>query len=149
VLGALYRHGHTQLAEGYMRRYWAPMLADPEGTLWEHFERQEGTSSHAWSAAPTYYLSTQVLGVSLGYPEPVDAGDLVIAPQAETLDWARGSVPHPRGLVSVDWLIDGDLLRLTVGVPPGVRYRVAPRGRLARLRLEVNGELRAPAKRAD
>ena len=148
VLGALYRHGHTQLAEGYMRRYWAPMLADPEGTLWEHFERQEGTSSHAWSAAPTYYLSTQVLGISLGYPEPVDAGDLVIAPQAETLDWARGSVPHPRGLVSVDWRIDGDLLRLTVSVPPGVRYRVAPRGRLARLRLEVNGELRAPATEA-
>jgi hypothetical protein len=147
VLGALYRHGHAALAEGYMRRYWGPMLADPDGTLWEHFDRREGTSSHAWSAAPTYYLSTEVLGVGLGYPEPQNLGDeLVIAPRAETLSWARGVVPHPRGDIGVDWRIDGDLLRLSVDAPPTVRYRVAPRGRLARLRLVLNG---TPARQRD
>lgn len=148
VLGALYRHGHVALAEGYMRRYWAPMLTDPDGTLWEHFERDDGTSSHAWSAAPTYYLSTEVLGVGLGYPEPTNLGeDILIAPRAETLTWARGVVPHPRGEIGVDWRIDGDLLRLTVKTPPTVRYRVAPRGRLARLRLVLNGTLLGPSTR--
>jgi alpha-L-rhamnosidase len=139
VLGALYRHGHAALAEDFMRRYWAPMLADPEGTLWEHFERHEGTSSHAWSAAPTYYLSTEVLGVGLGYPEAATLDDIIIAPRAETLSWARGVVPHPRGAISVDWRLDGDLLRVSVSAPPGVRYRVAPRGRLGRAKLWLNG----------
>lgn len=141
VLGALYRHGHAGLAEDFMRRYWAPMLADPEGTLWESFDRRFGTSSHAWSAAPTYYLSTQVLGVPLGYPEPADPELMVIAPQAESLSWARGSVPHPRGVIHVEWRVEGDLLRLSVSAPEGVAYRVSPRGRLAALRLEVNGQL--------
>jgi len=141
VLGALYRHGHARLAEDFMRRYWAPMLTDPEGTLWEHFDRQSGTSSHAWSAAPTYYLSTEVLGVSLGYPEALDESELVVAPRSESLSWARGTVPHPRGDVGVDWRIEGGLLRLAVSVPDGVRYRVEPRGRLSRLRLELNGRL--------
>jgi hypothetical protein len=141
VLGALYRQGLAGLAEDYMRRYWAPMLADPEGTLWEHFDRRSGTSSHAWSAAPTYYLSTEVLGVGLGYPDAVDGTELLIAPRAESLSWARGRVPHPRGDISVDWRIDADLLRLSVSVPDGLRYRVEPRGRLASLRLELNGRL--------
>ncbi len=144
VLGALYRHGHARLAEDYMRRYWAPMLADPEGTLWESFDRSFGTSSHAWSAAPTYYLSTEVLGVPLGYPEPSDSQHLLIAPQAESLTWARGTVPHRRGPIDVDWRVDGDLLRMSVNVPPGVDYRVRPRGRLATLRLELNGQLQGP-----
>jgi alpha-L-rhamnosidase len=144
LLGALYRQGEAGLAEDFMRRYWGPMLADPEGTLWEHFDRQSGTSSHAWSAAPTYYLSTQVLGVNLGYPDASDETDLLIAPRADSLSWARGTVPHPRGDIGVDWRIDGDLLRLSVSVPNGVRYRVEPRGRLANLRLELNGQLEPP-----
>jgi hypothetical protein len=145
LLGALYRQGQAGLAEGFMRRYWAPMLADPEGTLWEHFERQSGTSSHAWSAAPTYYLSTQVLGVHLGYPDASAGTDLLIAPHADSLNWARGTVPHARGDIGVDWRIEGDLLRLSVSVPDGVRYRVEPRGRLASLRLELNGQLQTRA----
>jgi alpha-L-rhamnosidase len=146
LLGALYRHGQAALAEDFMRRYWAPMLADAEGTLWEHFDRHSGTSSHAWSAAPTYYLSTQVLGVNLGYPEPSDGTDLVIAPRADSLSWARGTVPHPRGDIGVGWRIDGDLLRLSVSVPDGVGYRVEPLGRLANLRLELNGQLDPPCR---
>jgi alpha-L-rhamnosidase len=145
VLGALYRHGHARLAEDYMRRYWAPMLADPEGTLWEHFDRNFGTSSHAWSAAPTYYLSTQVLGVDLGYPNEGDARTIVIAPLAETLSWARGTVPHPRGSIGVDWRVEGDLLRMSVSAAPQVGYRVAPRGRLGKLRLELNGRMQPSA----
>ncbi|HTV21048.1 MAG TPA: alpha-L-rhamnosidase C-terminal domain-containing protein [Polyangiaceae bacterium] len=142
VLGALYRHGNAGIAEDYMRRYWAPMLADAEGTLWEHFDRSYGTSSHAWSAAPTYYLSSQVLGVQLGYPDESDGGAVLIAPQAESLSWARGTVPHARGSIDVDWRVDGDVLRMSVQAPPGVAYRVSPRGRLGRMRLELNGELR-------
>jgi hypothetical protein len=146
LLGALYRHGHAALAEDYMRRYWAPMLSDPDGTLWEHFERHEGTSSHAWSAGPTYYLSTEVLGVGLGYPEATSLGDeVLIAPRAETLTWARGVVPHPRGDIGVDWRIDGELLRVSVDAPPTLRYRVTPRGRLARFRLVQNGTQLAPS----
>jgi hypothetical protein len=56
-------------------------------------------------------------------------------------------VPHPRGDIDVDWRIEGDLLRLTVSVPDGVGFRVEPRGRLAELRLEVNGQVHSTKQR--
>lgn len=148
VLGALYRHGQARLAEDYMRRYWAPMLQDPTGTLWEHFERSAGSSSHAWSAAPTYYLSTEVLGVQLGYPLSEGLEPVTISPHAESLSWARGVVPHPSGDIAVDWRADDQVLHLSVRAPPGLRYRVVPRGRLGALRLELNGRMieRLPAE---
>jgi hypothetical protein len=145
VLGALYRNGHARLAEDFMRRHWGPMLEAPSGTAWENFTtpRTGGTRSHAWSGGPTFWLSTQVLGVDLGYASAgaADIDDVLIAPQADTVSWARGTVPHPRGPIAVDWRVDGDLLRMTVRAPPSVRYHVAPRGRLGTLRLELNGRL--------
>jgi alpha-L-rhamnosidase len=138
VIGALYRGGHARIAEDFMRKYWGQMIAYLEDTAWEDFDPGlNGTLSHAWSGSPTYHLSTQVLGVDLGYPVQGSPDDIVIAPQAETIEWARGTVPHPRGVISVNWRVDGDVLRMHVEVPEGVEYQVKPRGRLAGLRLQM------------
>ncbi|MCX7935345.1 MAG: hypothetical protein N3A66_08815, partial [Planctomycetota bacterium] len=95
---------------------------------------------HAWSAAPTFYLSSRALGVPLGFPEVETAGPLVIAPQSETLSWARGVVPTPAGAISIDWQIAGQCLLMAIEAPRGLRYVVQPRGRLAKLKLWVNGK---------
>ena len=134
VLGALYEKGAAGLAEDSMRRLWSDMITNPTGTLWEVFHAQ-WSLCHAWASAPTYYLSTRALGVRLSFPDATDFDGILIAPESETLDWARGAVPHPRGLVSVDWAVRGDRLVLNYAAPEGVDVSVQPRGRLASLRL--------------
>ncbi len=145
VLGALYKMGYEDIAEDFIRRYWSPMILKGDDTAWENFDDGtdgggQGTLSHAWSGGPTYYLSTRVLGVYLGYPDPVDYDKITIAPQAESIDWAEGTVPHPLGPVKVSWKVNGNKLLLNYELPERVECEVKPRGRLAEKELWVNGE---------
>jgi hypothetical protein len=160
ILGALYQAGHVDLAERFMREGWGSFIAAGADTCHEVFplrvddpaggppryEAQTGVSQcHAWSSAPTFYLSSCALGVDCGFPAPnPNPRDLLIAPRSETLSWARGVVPHPAGPVSVSWRLEGDVLLVDCAVPRGLRWRVRPQGRLAKARLVVNG---SPAKR--
>ena len=144
VLGALYRQGYAGRAEHFIRRYYSPMLFYLDDTMWEDFaENSElltsGTLSHAWSSAPTYYMTTEVLGVKLGFPELMSADSILIAPQAENITWARGNVPHPKGNIYVDWHIKGNALYVNYTAPEGLTIKVQPRGKLATLALWVNG----------
>ncbi len=141
LLGSLYKNGHEAFAEEFIRRAYAAM-AEAGDTIWEHFHPR-ASLVHAWSTAPNYYLSTRILGARLGFPEPADYGRVLIAPQAETVDWAEGAVPHPRGLVQVSWKIEDGRLDLEYQAPEGVPVDVRPQGRLARLELRVNGQKKA------
>ena len=138
LLGGLYEHGGEGLAEDLVRRLWGQMAAFGSDTVWEVFS-PDNSLTHAWSSAPTYYLSTRALGVRLGFPEAVDLSRITIAPQSETLDWAAGVVPHPRGKVSVRWRVESRRLVLDYAASKGVRCDVRPQGRLAKLELWVNG----------
>jgi alpha-L-rhamnosidase len=143
IIGALYKHGNADIAERFMKKYWSHMILEGDDTLWENFYYDPHESkSHGWSGAPTYYMSTQVLGVQLGFPEPTNLDIITISPQAETIDWAQGTVPHPRGLVKVDWRVVGDVLFLDYEAPEGVPVVVKPRGRLAEFKLVVNGVIK-------
>lgn len=141
--GALYRNGNAALAEFFMRKYWTPMILDGDDTAWENFGNSpntQGTLSHAWSGNPTYYLSSQTLGVQMGFPYRTSYDTVYIKPQAENINWARGEVPHPKGIVKVDWQVKGDILFVRCETPDGVPFVVQPRGRLADFRLFVNGK---------
>jgi hypothetical protein len=141
VLGALYRLQNAATAEMYMRKYWTNMILDGDDTAWENFGKDggQGSLSHGWSGGPTWYMSTYTLGVQLGFPEPTDLTKVTIAPQAETIEWARGVVPHPAGPVIVDWKVQGNNLFLNYEVTEGVEVIVQPKGRLATKVLWVNG----------
>ncbi len=65
-----------------------------------------------------------------------------IMPQSETLSWARGTVPHPAGLVDVEWRIEGNRLEMKVIVPEGVDYLVEPLGKLSQLDLDLDVKVR-------
>lgn len=143
ILGALYLMNMEDLAEEFIRKHWSPMVLKYDDTAWENFMdggdgTGQGTLSHAWSGHPTYYLSAKALGIDLGYPNPVDHRNLVIAPQTSSLTWARGVVPHPAGLVHVDWKISGDVLFIDYLAPDSLSVKVEPKGKLSRLKLIVN-----------
>ncbi len=144
LFAALYKEGLANLAEQFMIQYWSRMIHQGDDTSWENFdiggEKQngQGTASHAWSGHPTFFLSSEVLGVKLGFNHDFDRNVIEIMPQSETLSWARGTVPHHAGPVHVDWKIIGDRLLMDVQIPADVEYIVRPRGRLSGFTLDLN-----------
>lgn len=141
LLALLYKNQKAEFAEYFMKKHWGPMaLHSSAPTVWENFDIEggQGTSSHAWSGHPTYFLSTEVLGVNLGFHKPFDPSVIEIAPQSETLSWAEGTVAHPLGPVFVKWRIKGDMLFLTYRAPQGVKVKVRPKGKLGKLKLMAN-----------
>lgn len=136
ALASLYRHENAALAEQFIRKHWGKMVYEANDLTWEDFNRNShSTMSHAWSSAPTYYLSSQVLGVALGFPGTASPDTIHIQPQSENIQWAKGTVPHPAGDVWVSWKIEGNKLLLDYKAPQGVPVKVKPRGRLAGLDL--------------
>ncbi len=144
ILGALYKLGQAATAEKFIRQFWSPMIIRHNDTAWENFSDHadgigQGTLSHAWSGGPTFYMSTQVLGVPLMFPDFETGDELVIAPQSATLSHAKGSVPRPEGLIHVEWRLVGDNLFVTVEAPEDLKWKVQPAGRLGEKILFVNG----------
>lgn len=133
-LGALYKAGNAQFAEECIHTIYAEHFKNPTGTIWEH-ANPEKSLVHAWSTAPSYYFATRVLGVQLGFPEKTDLTKITIAPEAESLTWAKGTVLHPLGEVTIDWKIEGEKLILNYQAPEDVKVVVAPKGKLAGLEL--------------
>lgn len=136
MLQHLAHMGRADIAEDVILRFYGDMLRHPTGTIWEHFNSGKSLC-HAWSAAPTWYASTQILGVQMCFEPGESPDEIHIAPQSETLSWARGTVPHPAGDVFVAWTMRGDTLQLQYRAPTGAAVHIAPRGRLAGLRLHV------------
>lgn len=130
-----------------IRERWGFMLDRGATTCWETFPGHEPegrwtrSHCHAWSAAPTYFLSAYQLGV-----RPLEAGfqRTLIAPEPAGLRWARGRVPTPNGIIAVDWQQEADgCFTLTAHLPPEVsaqvRLPLLPDGRTAYARVDAQG----------
>lgn len=112
---ALRQDGKFDALVQNIRARWGAMLADGESTFRETWQLEPITSKcHAWSATPTFDLSTDVLGVS---PSAPGFKHIRIAPQVMGLQWARGEFPTPQGEVAVDWKHDAGRFELRVSVP--------------------------------
>lgn len=83
------------------------------------FESPEPSRSdcHAWSAHPVFHYFATFLGVR---PATFGFETVTITPQFGPLKWMRGSLPHPRGELSVDAKHDAGKLTGTITLPPGV-----------------------------
>jgi len=158
VLEAMAAAGHHQAALDFIRAYWGEMLARGATTWWEIFDPRDkpareipglgpdwhggigyNTSlSHGWGSGPTAWLSRYVLGI---WPTAPGFAQVEIVPHLGDLEWARGTVPTPRGVISVEherkergWLSEVELpagIVGWVGVP-----RVSGEG----TRLRLNGK---------
>jgi len=135
VLDAMARTGHGREALSWMRAYWGGMLAEGATSFWESYDlrwpkdvphlslQADGTSgffvsmAHGWSSWPTAWLSEEILGVREaedGYRK------VLIAPRLMDLDWARGAVPTPHGVIRISIREESNAEKLEVDVPPGI-----------------------------
>jgi hypothetical protein len=109
-----------------VRDRWGFMIDAGATSFWETFpgfEKDIPTRSHchAWSAAPTYFLSRFQLGVS-----PLQPGfkKALVAPQPVDLRWAKGRMPTPHGEVEVFWQKGENEFELTLSLPADVKAQV-------------------------
>lgn len=107
------------LAELYLDRLapWREMIRNGLTTTPENPEPTR-SDSHAWSAHPNYHLLTTVLGI-----RPASPGfrTVVIAPALGPLKRASGHMPHPAGVIDVQFEREGaDGIKGKVSLPPGV-----------------------------
>ncbi len=125
LLDGLYKAGLEDIAESLMRQGWGWALAQGLKTTPEYFNITVARRSmcHAWSAAPTYYLSKYVLGVH--FPKAPYLNEVEIRVQTATIESAEGVFPHPKGKIKVMWHTEnGKRVFDEVSAPEGVRVKV-------------------------
>jgi len=107
-----------------IRRDWGFMIEQGASTFWEMWTHRSGrltrSHCHGWSAAPTFFLSSTVLGV-----EPLKPGfaEVRIAPKLGNLQFVRGTVPTPHGLIEVSAQRIGKQVEVNYRLPKGVRLK--------------------------
>jgi len=112
---ALAAAGRYETLVENVRRRWGAMLDAGSATVWEHWTGW-ASRCHAWSATPTYDLSTDVLGVR---PLAPGFARFAVEPHPGGLAWARGVFPTPHGDISVSWERENGRFRLEVEAPEG------------------------------
>ena len=122
---AIVRAGRRDLIPARCMKWW-PQMERGDTSFEEYWDARTGTGSrcHAWSATPTYDLTTWVLGV-----RPVAPGysRAEIAPHFGKLRHLEGRVPTPHGLIEVklDREAGGELV-IPDGVAALVKFDDAP-----------------------
>ena len=119
VFDALVAAGNSAEVIEIIRDKWGRMLEQGGTTFWEVFEPEHHSRCHAWSASPLYHITQIVLGVT-----PAAAGwtQVRIAPVPLKLEYARGAIPTPLGLMRVDWeQVSEDQLVMRIELPEGMR----------------------------
>jgi alpha-L-rhamnosidase len=141
LLEGLAKLGRWDELVGTIRDYWGKQIDAGATTFWETYApgepRLTRSHCHGWSAAPTYFLTRYVLGVSPA--RPGYASVLVEPRPAGGVTWARGRVPTPRGAVGCDWSLNDDAFRLRLTLPAGTT---------AQVRLPVGGRVEVRAGNA-
>ncbi len=103
ALDALYKLNLAKPAEQIIRDGWGWMLQNNCRTCTE-FYRLTTSQNHAWSANPGYYLSKNVLGIK--FPEKPNLDVVEIDIKCNSITWANGKFPHPKGNITISWHID-------------------------------------------
>ncbi|MBK7258517.1 MAG: family 78 glycoside hydrolase catalytic domain [Ignavibacteriae bacterium] len=134
MLDMFARAGEHRAMLDFIRERWTRMLEWGATTWWETWEPNV-SHCHGWSAGPTYYLQSEILGVKPGTP---GWEEITIEPHPAGLAWARGTVPTPRGTVTVEWKQENGLM-VRIDVPAPSRVRLAGPGTAVVTRV-VGGE---------
>lgn len=139
VIYAMSQAGHSDGALRFISYYWGGMIDEGATSFWEgydprwpkhdfhaHLRADNGTGyfvslAHGWSSGPTSWLMDEVLGIT-----PMKAGysEVSIRPEMGDLEYARGSLPTPEGLIQVDFSRKGAGLQAKISLPPGVKAEV-------------------------
>jgi hypothetical protein len=122
LLEVLATEGKTEEFLDVIRSDWGFMIDQGATTFWEMWSNKSGrltrSHCHGWSAAPTFFLSTEILGVR---PTRPGFAACTVNPKLGKLGFLRGSVPTPRGVITVSCKRKGRSVKTSVTLPPGVR----------------------------
>lgn len=153
LMEALFAHGShdraldLMLAEG--DRSWRHMVESGTTITWEAWDQRYKPNqdwNHAWGAAPANLLPRFVLGASQTQP---GWSHVRIRPFAgKQLAWCQGTVPTPRGPISVEWSRK-DHFELSLSLPAGVIACVEIPARETPVHVVVNDEVAAVERAGD
>lgn len=159
LLEAFSRAGLHAKALDTIRARWASLLGRGAGTFWERWfveydlfgqpwqagEHHNISLVHGYSAGPTTYLSTTVLGIR---PLTPAFARFAVAPQVSGLDWAEGSVPTPFGRIQASWRLTAPSSFSMATVVPSGTTGIISLPRQTGDRVSVNGTVVWQAGRA-
>ena len=108
VLEALGKSGQISPALEMIKTYYGNMLEQGASTWWEWFGANQdlrNSLSHGWGGAPTWFLTSHVLGLRKASSQTPDSLLWEFEPALESLDYASGSLPLGDGnVIRVAWL---------------------------------------------
>jgi len=121
LLQALARASAHEKALAYIRSRWGAMLDWGATSWWETWE-PKASLCHGWSAGPTSFLLSDILGA-----QPARAGweEILVEPHPAGLTWAKGVIPTPRGELRIEWEV-GEKLLMQVQTPAPCAVRLPP-----------------------
>ena len=97
---------------------WRDMLKNNLTTCVESPGESARSDCHAWGSLALFEIPAVVLGV-----RPAKAGyaAVEVSPTAGYLDWAKGELITPRGIIEVEWEKAGGEIKAKVKAPDGVQ----------------------------
>ena len=99
-------------------RRWESLLDENPDALKEVWYGFDCDYSHAWGGTPTYQLPTRILGV---VPAEPGFGKIRFQPcLPPELTYARGSIPTPKGEISVELTRFESEVKVRLDLPEGV-----------------------------
>ena len=124
LLPALASHGRFDLAESLIHEHYGFIKTLNYPTLPEGFsgaDLGQGSCCHSWSGAAAIYATKTILG--LRQIKDGEPNAYILDPKSPNHSLAEGSIPHPKGLISVKWERAESRIkaRATLDVPKGVK----------------------------
>jgi hypothetical protein len=86
-------------------------------TTWAESPEPSRSDCHAWGASPNIEMFRTVLGIDSAAP---GFRRVLIRPALGKLTQVSGTMPHPRGDISVSYLVRGGKLEAEITLPQGV-----------------------------
>jgi hypothetical protein len=107
-----------------IRKDWGFMIEQGASTFWEMWSLRSGrltrSHCHGWSAAPTFFLSSNVMGIR---PTRPGFEEIEFTPRLGDLQFVQGTVPSPHGPIAVRCERQGSTIRKEIRLPKGVRLK--------------------------
>jgi alpha-L-rhamnosidase len=96
---------------------WKKLIDDGFTTFPEYPYANTRSYIHAWNAYPTYEFLTIICGIKVMKP---GFTEIEISPDLTGLQFAKGSLPTPFGLIETDYKILNDKLFVQITIPNGI-----------------------------
>ncbi len=125
----IFRHGtaaERKKLHEKLKNHYTVML--DTGTWWEVIDGNKyagggGSLCHGWSAAPAFYDSSYILGIT-----PLTPGfrTFRFSPYSGGMEYASGTVATPHGTITVSWRKTADGMKAELTVPAGCEAVLMP-----------------------